>query len=57
MGELRAAAGLPERLRDYEIPESCLAELAREAAEQWTAGFNPRPVTEKELLELYESAY
>jgi alcohol dehydrogenase len=55
--ELRAIAGLPESLRDYQIPRSCLSELAAEAEGQWTAGFNPRPVTRLELLELYEAAY
>jgi alcohol dehydrogenase len=55
--ELRAIAGLPESLRDYQIPRSCLSELAAEAEGQWTAGFNPRPVTRVELLELYEAAY
>ena len=39
----------PERQR--------LPELATEAAEQWTAGFNPRTVGEAELLSLYEAAY
>jgi alcohol dehydrogenase len=30
--------------------------LAEEAAQQWTAGFNPRPLTESDLLGLYEAA-
>jgi alcohol dehydrogenase len=55
--KMRAAAGLPGSLRDYEIPRGCLPELAVEAEQQWTAGFNPRPVTRVELLELYEAAY
>lgn len=55
--ELRAAAGLPESLRDYQIPRDCLADMAVEAEQQWTAGFNPRPVTRVELLELYEAAH
>jgi alcohol dehydrogenase len=55
--KMRAAAGLPGSLRDYEIPRACLPELAVEAEQQWTAGFNPRPVTRVELLELYEAAY
>jgi alcohol dehydrogenase len=54
--ELRALAGLPARLPQAGVPAGApLPELAREAAEQWTGRFNPRPVTEKELLELYES--
>jgi alcohol dehydrogenase len=55
--ELRAAAGLPASLRDYQIPRDCLADMAVEAEQQWTAGFNPRPVTRVELLELYEAAH
>jgi alcohol dehydrogenase len=55
--EMRVVAGLPESLRDYQIPHDCLPELAAEAEGQWTAGFNPRPVTRAELLELYEAAH
>ncbi len=55
--ELRAAAGLPQTLREVNVPREAFPELAAEAAGQWTAGFNPRPVTEKELLELYEAAF
>src|SRR6185295_575192 len=54
--KLRAAAGLPARLRDCDVDAACLPELAAEAARQWTAGFNPRPVDAAALLELYEAA-
>ncbi len=54
--ELRASAGLPGRLREVGVEESALRELAREAAQQWTAGFNPRPAGEEALLHLYEQA-
>jgi alcohol dehydrogenase len=54
---LRAAAGLPQRLRDCAVPRDALPALAKEAAEQWTARFNPRPVEEPDLLELYEAAW
>lgn len=47
----------PEKLRELHIPEDKLPELAREAAEQWTARFNPQPVGEKELLGLFRQAY
>ena len=43
------AAGLPTRLRDCGVSESILPLLAEEASEQWTARFNPRPVTEADL--------
>jgi alcohol dehydrogenase len=53
----RGAAGLPARLREVGVEPSALDGLAREAAEQWTAGFNPRPVGAGDLLRLYEQAY
>lgn len=55
--QMCAATGLPRTLRDYAISEGTLPVLARDAAKQWTAGFNPRKVGEPELLELYEAAY
>ena len=57
VSELKAVAGLPERLRDFEIPPEDLPQLAEEAAEQWTGTFNPRQVSMVELLELYEESY
>jgi alcohol dehydrogenase len=50
-------AGLPARLSDCGVEQAKLAELAAEAAQQWTGGFNPRRVTEVELLALYEAAF
>jgi alcohol dehydrogenase len=55
--ELKEIAGLPESLRECGVPHNLLPRLAAEAADQWTAGFNPRPVAQKELLALYEAAY
>ena len=57
VSELKAVAGLPEQLRDFGIQSEDLPQLAAEAAEQWTGTFNPRQVSEFELLELYESTY
>jgi alcohol dehydrogenase len=54
--ELREAAGLPQTLREVGVPREAFPALAAEAAGQWTAGFNPRPVSEIELRELYEAA-
>ncbi len=45
------------RLRDHGIDRETLPSLAEEAADQWTAGFNPRPVGRQELLDIYEAAY
>lgn len=53
---LLAAAALPRRLADLGIPESALPQLATLASKQWTAGFNPRPVTEADLLAIYRLA-
>jgi alcohol dehydrogenase len=55
--ELRAAAGMPARIREAGVPATALPDLARDAADQWTARFNPRPVTEDDLRSLYEGAY
>ena len=55
--EMVKLAGLPTRLSEHGIAESALPDLAREAARQWTANFNPRPVTVKELLEIYQCVY
>ena len=54
--ELKTAAAVPERLRDLEVEETALPQLAKEAADEWTGTFNPRPVGEMDLLKLYESA-
>lgn len=51
------AGRLPRRLADCGVPEAILPELAVEAATQWTAAFNPRPVSSGELLEIYRMAY
>jgi len=43
------------RLSDCGVARGDLEELAAEAAEQWTARFNPRPVGVSELLALYRA--
>jgi alcohol dehydrogenase len=55
--ELTAFADLPTRLRDCDVSESILHLLAEEARQQWTANFNPRPVTEEDLLSVYQAAW
>ena len=57
ISELKAVAGLPERLKDLGIQQEDLPQLAEEAAEQWTGRFNPRQVNTVELLKLYEATY
>lgn len=55
--ERLALTGLAVRLRDCGVPADKLPELAEEAARQWTAKFNPRPVTTADLRQLYELAW
>ena len=50
-------AGVPLRLTDCGVSRSILPLLAEEASQQWTGKFNPRPVSEAELLGLYEAAW
>jgi alcohol dehydrogenase len=50
-------ANLPTRLRDVGVHEGILPLLAHEANEQWTARFNPREVTESDILALYQAAW
>lgn len=48
---------LPRRLSDCGVERERLDELARLAATQWTAGFNPVAVGETELKGIYEAAW
>jgi alcohol dehydrogenase len=49
-------ASLPTTLTSCGIASGILPLLAEEASRQWTARFNPRPVTEADILAIYESA-
>ena len=53
---LLEAAELPPNLRNYQITEGDIPDLAASAASQWTAGFNPRPVDETSFREIYRRA-
>jgi alcohol dehydrogenase len=55
--EFAVAAKLATRLRDINVPRDQLPDLAADAAKQWTANHNPRPVSANDLLGLYEQAY
>ncbi len=50
-------AGLPTSLAALGVREDDLPALADMAGQQWTATFNPRPVTAEDLLGIYRSAY
>jgi alcohol dehydrogenase len=49
-------AGLPTSLTECGVSPGIFPVLVEEASQQWTARFNPRPVTEADLLALYEAA-
>ena len=50
-------AGVPAKLSECGVEQSMLPQLAEKAAQQWTANFNPIPVTSADLLHLYELAW
>jgi alcohol dehydrogenase len=54
--EFMRTAGLPTNLSACGVSGGILPVLAEEASHQWTGRFNPRPVTEADLLHLYEAA-
>lgn len=54
---LLALAGSPTSLDECGVEVGKLAHLAEEAAAQWTANFNPRPVDASSLQELYRCAF
>lgn len=55
--EMMMLSDVSGKLRDHGIDRSELAALAADAQRQWTGKFNPRPVTEKDLKDLYEAAF
>lgn len=57
VSELVGQSGLPTNLSQCGVERRLLPQLAEDAARQWTGTFNPRPVDESSLLDLYESAF
>ncbi len=57
VAKLAGEAGLADTLSQCGVERGKLAEMAAEAAKQWTGSFNPRRVGEAELLALYEAAF
>ncbi len=55
--QLVRATGIPQSLRECGVSPDILSLLAEEATEQWTGKFNPRPVAQDSLLQLYEAAF
>ena len=54
---LKQIGNLPNRLREYPVQYIDLSTLAKEAATQWTAQFNPRPLDVSDFMKLYEKVY
>ncbi len=52
--EILALAGLSTRLRAHGVTAGKIPALAEEAARQWTAQFNPRPITPADFAHIYE---
>lgn len=50
-------SGLDQSLDQLKVEFERLPELATAAAGQWTGAFNPRPVDQATLLEIYQSAF
>jgi alcohol dehydrogenase len=50
-------AKMREGLDAYHIDRSKFSVLAKEAAQQWTASFNPRPITAEDFEQLYEEVF
>jgi alcohol dehydrogenase len=50
-------AGMPPSLVDCGVPPSIVPTLAQEAAQQWTAAFNPRKTSVEDFVQLYEAAF
>lgn len=50
-------SGLPRRLAERGVERAAVPQLAQEAARQWTASFNPRPLTASDFERLYHAAF
>jgi alcohol dehydrogenase len=51
------AAGIPRSLEELSVPHEDIPCLAEEAARQWTAQFNPRPLKIADFEALYRAAF
>lgn len=49
--------GIPQTLREINIPESALGQLSNDAINDVCTGGNPREITEKDILCLYQKAF
>jgi alcohol dehydrogenase len=51
------AAEMRQPASELGVDRALFPNLAREAAEQWTAKFNPRPVSAADFEQLYTTAF
>jgi alcohol dehydrogenase len=51
------AGGISRSLGELGVDRTAIKVMADEASRQWTAAFNPRPVTAKDFALLYEAAF
>jgi alcohol dehydrogenase len=54
--DLAGAGGLAMTLSESGVPETDLAALSGDAAQQWTGTFNPRPLDASGAMEIYRAA-
>lgn len=54
---LLSAAGLARSLAEAGVPADAVPHLAADAARQWTAQFNPRPLALEDFTKLYEESF
>ena len=55
--QLSLDLGIPQSLREIDIPWEALPQLANDAINDVCTGGNPQPITEEDILELYKKAY
>jgi alcohol dehydrogenase len=56
VSELLAEAQMPRSISSYGVTEKDIPALAGMATKQWTATFNPRPVSETDFADLFAAA-
>ena len=49
--------GIPQTLREINIPEDALELLSKDAFADVCTGGNPREITDKDILDLYKKVY
>ncbi len=55
--DLLQQAKLATQLRDCQVTEQSIDDLAQDATKQWTGTFNPRPLSQADFASLYRAAF